>query len=248
MAYIYAGFIKAAVMKISDVIEKFGGLIKMEPLMCLEDDSLMGNACLLESTAPFKGYYDDAPEGNKPLYLFIVLDGEYTIDGILRATLNVKKKAGFLFDAAFGTVRLFDQTCPVIRIRDLENFRDINKLQVLYLAEGLKFKKKTKSFDSEEAIITQHKLFYLEDLGDGMYLDRSQPHHGYFIIPQCLEFSEVIRLTREVKYDTSLLLFDAALAWYYQGEGMVHMIRIYRENLTKERLKAIRDRYLSLIK
>ena len=235
-------------MKNSDVIEKFGGLIKMEPLMCLEDDSLMENVCLLESTAPFKGYYDDVPDGNKPLYLFIVLDCDYTIDRILRATLNVKNKAGFPFDAAYGTVRLFDQTCPVIRIRDLGSFINIKKIQELYFAEGLKFKKKVKSFNSEEAMITQHKLFYLEDLGNGMYLDRSQPHHGYFIIPKYIEFSELVRLTKEVKYDISLLFFDAALAWYYEGEGMVHMIRIYRENLTTERLKAIRDKYLTLIK
>lgn len=235
-------------MKNSDVIEKFGGLIKMEPLMCLEDDSLMDDACLLESTAPFKGYYDDLPGGNKPLYLFIALEGEYTVDRILLATLNVKKKTGFSFDAAFGSVQIFGQTFPVIRIRDLGSFKNIKKIQDLYFEEDLKFKKKVKSIESQEAMITQHKLFYLEDLGNGMYLDRSQPHHGYFIIPKHLEFSELIRLTKEVKYDVSLLFFDAALAWYYEGEGMVHMIRIYRENLTTERLKAIRDKYLSLIK
>ena len=96
-------------------------------------------------------------------------------------------------------------------------------------------------------MITQHKLFYLEDVGDGMFIDRSQPHHGYFIIPKYIDFTELIRLTKLVKYDVSLLFFDASLALYYEGEGMVHMIRIYRENLTTERLKAIRDKYISLI-
>ena len=219
----------------------------MEPLMCLEDDSLKDDACLLESTAPFKGYYDDVPDGNKPLYLFIALEGEYSVDRILLATLNVKKKTGFSFDAAFGSVKIFDQTCPVIRIRDLGSFQNIKKIQKLYLEEGLNFKKKIKSIHGEEAMITQHKLFYLEDLGDGMYLDRSQPHHGYFIIPKYIDFTELIRLTKLVKYDVSLLFFDASLALYYEGEGMVHMIRIYRENLTTERLKAIRDKYISLI-
>jgi hypothetical protein len=121
-------------------------------------------------------------------------------------------------------------------------------LQKLYSAEGLKFKKKLKSINNEDAIITLHKLFYLGDLGNGMYADRSQPHHGYFIIPKYIDFSELVRLTKKVKYDVSLLFFDASLAWYYQGDGMVNMIRIYRENLTAERLKAIKDKYLSLIK
>ena len=216
--------------------------------MCLDDDSLMDNACLLESTAPFKGYYDDVPDGNKPMYLFMALEGEYTVDRILRATLSVKKKAGFSFDAGFGSVEIFEQSFPIIRIRDFGSFKNIKKLQLLYQAEGLKYKKKLKTIHDEDTIIILHKLFYLGDLGNGMYVDRSQPHHGYFIIPRQIEFSDLIRLTKVVKYDVSLLFFDAALAWYYQGEGMVHMIRIYRENLTTERLKAIRDSYLSLIK
>ena len=235
-------------MKNSDVIEKFGGLVKMEPLTCLDDESLMKDACLFESSSPFKGYYDDVPDGNKPLYLFMGLDGLYTVDQILKATMNVRKKAGFTFDAAFGSVEIFEQSIPIIRIRDLGGFNNIKKLQKLYQAEGLKFKKKLKTIYKDDTIITLHKLFYLGDIGSGMYVDRSQPHHGYFIIPKYIDFSELIRLTREVKYDVSLLFFDAALAWYYQGEGMVNMIRIYRENLTTERLKAIRDSYLSLIK
>lgn len=235
-------------MKKSEVIEKFGGLVKIESLTCLEDKTLMKNACLLEAPEPFYGYYNDVPDGKKPLYLFIVLDGLYSVENIVRATLNVKKKTDFSFDAAFGTVRLFDHTCPVIRIRDLDDFNNIKKLQKLYHAEGLKFRKKLKSFSKEKGIITLHKLFYLEDLGEGMYLDRSQPHHGYFVVPKHLEFNAFLKLTKEVKFDTSLLFFDATYAWYYQGEGIVNMVRIYRENLTAEKLKAIRDRYLSLMK
>jgi hypothetical protein len=248
MPYIYTDFTKTMIMKKSEVIEKFGGLVKIEPVTCLEDMTLMKNACLLEATEPFYGYYNDVPDGKKPLYLFIVLDGLYSVENVVRATINVKKKVDFSFDAAFGNVQLFDHTCPVIRIRDLADFHNIKKLQKLYHAEGLKFRKKLKSFSNEKAIITLHKLFYLRDLGEGTYLDGSQPHHGYFTVPKYIELDAFVKLTKEVKFDTSLLFFDAAYAWYYQGERIVYMVRIYRENLTAEKLEAIRDRYLSLIK
>ena len=118
-------------MKSSDVIEKFGGLTKLEPLTCLDNASLMENACLLESSAPFKGYYDDVPDGNRPLYLFMALEGAYTADRILRASMNVKENADLTFDAAFGSVDILEHSFPIIRIRDLENFSDIDRKSVV---------------------------------------------------------------------------------------------------------------------
>lgn len=235
-------------MEKSVIIEKFGGLVKQESLTCLEDKSLMPNACLLEAVSPFSGYYSEEPGASKPLYLFLVLEGNYSAEDVARATINVKKKAGFTFDAAFGKVSLFEHTCPVIRIRDLENYANIRELQLLYHEEGLEYRKRIRSFSNEKGIITLNKLFYLGYWGDELFIDRSQPHHGYFKIPRHLDFEEFNKIITEVKYETSLLYFDAAYAWYYEGEGIQNMVRIYREGLTKEKLAAIRNKFLSVMK
>ncbi|MBW6491937.1 MAG: hypothetical protein K0B15_12165 [Lentimicrobium sp.] len=237
-------------MEKSAIIEKFGGLVKTESLTCLEDSSLMHNACLLEARKPFSGYYNDVPGAKRPLYLYLVLEHsiDYTAETIIRATEKVKSEASFTFDAAFGSVHFFDRTCPIIRVRDLGSYGNIRELQELYKAAGLEYRKKVKSFTDEEGLITLNKLFYLSELGDGMWIDRSQPHHAYFLIPRHLDFETFNKITTEVKYDTSLLYFDAAYAWYFEGKGIQNMIRIYREDLTIEKITAIRDRYLSIIK
>lgn len=230
------------------VIERFGGLMKEEPLTCLDDDSLMPNACLLESVSPFGGYYDEVPGAMKPLYLFLSLDGHYPLEKVTRATLNIRKRFTKPFDAVSGVVQLADQVVEVIRIRDLIQFEDIRELQKLYVEEGLNYRKKIGKVVNAPAIITLNKFFYLEPAGDGLYIDKSQPHHAYFTLPRPLEFEEFRSITKEAKYDTSILYFDAAYAWFYEDRNIRELVRVYRENLTIEKVKAIRDRYLAVMK
>lgn len=230
------------------VIEKFGGLIKEEFLSCLEDQTLLPEACLLEAVTPFSGYYNDVPGAHRPLYLFMVLDGNFTTEIITRATEKVRSRAGFDFDAAFGRVTLFEHDCPVIRVRGMENFDKIKALQMLYLSEGIEYKKRIRSFTNEKGIITLSKQFYFKDMGNGLYFDHEQSHHGYFHIPRFLDFETFQEITKEAKYDTSILYFDAGYVWYFEGHGVKDMIRIYRENLTVEKLMAIKNRYLSIIR
>ena len=75
----------------------------------------------------------------------------------------------------------------------------------------------------------------------------SQPHHGYFIIPRLIEWKSFKELTKTVKYEKNLLFFDAATAYFYEGAKINDMIRIYRENLNIDILRAIRNRYLKLL-
>lgn len=42
-------------MKSKKTIERFGGLTKVEPLACIDDNILMPDSCVLESVAPFPG-------------------------------------------------------------------------------------------------------------------------------------------------------------------------------------------------
>lgn len=235
-------------MEKSAVIERFGGLVKEESLTCLDDKSMMPHACMLEAIAPFSGYYNDVRGAMKPIYLFLVLDGHYPLEKIIRATLAIHLKIKKPFDAAAGSVTLFGHTCEVIRIRDLKHFDDIRELQVLYAEHGFNYRKKMRKISNDKGIIKLRKFFYLEPAGDGLYIDRAQPHHAYFTIPRALEFEEFREVTKEAKYDTGILYFDAAYAWFYEDKGIKEMVRVYRENLTLDKLKAIRDRYLTVMK
>ncbi len=235
-------------MEPSTLYEKFGGLLKEEPLSCLEDNLLLENTCVLEAVAPFFGYYNDVPGSVGPKYLYFVLEESCPLEKVLRATLNIRKKHGIVFDGAAGSVTIYGQHFPVIRVRDLEQFSHIGVLQRYYLEEGLVFRKKLRKFTKENALINLMKFFYIEPVGEMMYIDRSQPHHGYFTIPRHVPWNEFKELTREVKYDTNLLYFDAASAYICENKGITEMVRIYRENLTVDKLSEIRKRYLKLLK
>ena len=234
-------------MKNVPFIERFGGLKKDDTVTCLEDPAFMPNACLLEAVKPFGGYYNEVPGAVKPLYFFIVLDDFHPHEEIIKASHAVEKGLGYHIDAASGVLTIFDQFCHIIRIRDLREYNDIVKIQQLYAENGLKFKKRIRKVEGEKAITNLQKFLYLEPIEDGMFFDHLQPHHGYFVIPRSVDFEAFIKLTHEVKFDTSLLFFDAAMAWYVQDGKIIELVRIYREHLTQEKLAAIRDRYLMLL-
>lgn len=235
-------------MESKDLFERFGGLVKEEPLACIEDNILVPNTCVLESVEPFSGYYSEVMSEHKPQYLYLMIDGSYSFEAITRATLKVRDRFKHPIDVVTGSISMFNQTNQMLRVRNLDQYNHISIIQELYQEQGIQFKKKTKKFEKEKGLIGLQKFFYLGTLDEGLFVDKSQPHHGYFLIPQYIEWEDFKAITKEVKYETDLLFFDAATAYFFQDHGIFDMVRIYRENLTVDKLKAIRDRYLKLIK
>jgi hypothetical protein len=228
-------------------IERFGGLIKEESLSCIENDILLKDTCVLESVSPFFGYYEEKGEGSKPLYLYLMLDDHHSVEEILRSVNEIIKIAGFKFDAVQAeiTVPGFPPV-SAIRVRDLANYNQIATLQEYFIKFGLQFKKKSRNLDRNMSLIRIEKFFFLEELGEGMYFDLQQDHHGYFKIPRKIDWKAFCELTKEVKFDTDLLFFDACTAYFFMENRIVDLVRIYKEHLDKDALAAIRDRYLKL--
>jgi len=121
-------------------------------------------------------------------------------------------------------------------------------VQQQFRDEGLVFKKHNKSFASENALITLEKIFYLEMLEAGLYIDARQAHHGYFIIPMEMKWKAFKELTKEAKYDVHISSFDAASATLYFDNQLNELVRVYRNNIDIGFLKRARDRYYHLLK
>lgn len=231
-----------------NAIERFGGHLKEEPLTCLEDEIIAPNTCVLEADAPFFGYYNEMPVSSKPQYLYCALSGRQSFESIARATQNVRKKFKKNFDAAEGEITFFGTTCQVIRIRNLQKYSDIHTLQSLYLDEGIMLRKKTRKVKNAMAMIRLRKFFNLQPVGQNLFLDSVQEHHAYFIIPHQLDWNNFKEITKEVKYDPAFFHFDGAICFIYEQGEVKDMIRIYREHITAEELKAIRDKYYKVMK
>lgn len=231
----------------SQQLMRYGGLLKYEPLSCVEHNLPIKDTCVLESVSPFYGYYDVIPDIRKPLYLYLMLEGHLFTSDIMLAVNAIKQKADFPFDAVHASITFpGNDPCYCIRVRDLALYSDIEKLQELFVDEGLKMKRKQRVIQNAYGWIRLDKYFYLEPWGNGMYNDLQQMHHGYFELPGAITWDKFVALTNEVKYDTNLLYFDAARAFIFEKDITVELVRIYRENMTKAHLEAIRDRYLKL--
>ncbi len=234
-------------MSIQKIIERFGALTKEELLTCLDSDLILPNTCVIEADAPFAGYYSEMPHASKPHYLYCMLGAHHSFESVMRANQSVRAKYKKHFDAALATISVYGSTCQSIRIRNLQNFSDISLLQQYYQDEGISLNKKTRQIKSAMAIIRLKKFFFLEVVAEGLYMDRAEPHHGYFVIPSQIDWGRFKDITREVKFDPKYFHFDGATCHIYENEHVIDMIRIYREHITTEELMALRQKYYRVL-
>jgi hypothetical protein len=234
-------------MEDSRIIERYGGVTKEEPLTTLDSKLVMANTQVMESKTPFSGYYNDGPQTETNAYLYFVLDGHHPFETILRATHNVLKKVNYPFDATPGSTSMNNRTCQVIRVKQVKRYCQISHLQELFQNEGVKFKKHFSNIKEEMVLIRLQKFFYLDPLGEDMYLDQAQPNVGYFVSPNYIKWNDFKAMTVKAKYETDLLFFDAATAFFYENKKIVNLVRIYKEDINAEKLRLIKNRYIKLI-
>ncbi len=229
------------------VIERYAELIKEEPLSTVEPEVIAEDTFVLESAKPFFGYYHDDQLAKPDPYLYCVLDRHFSLGEILRITARVNGQRTHPFDASVGTLTILNQTHYVIRIRDITRFCRVKQIQELFRQEGVEFKKRQRTIKEQMGIIHLSKFLHLRPQGDGLFFDVRDTNKGYFTLPHHLDWESFKELTTETKYDTDILFFDAAQAMIYHDRQVVELVRIYRENLDMEKLRAIRNRYLRVL-
>ncbi len=236
------------IMEKQNIVEYYCELIKEEPLSTLEPEMTAENTCVLESTSPFFGYYNDAPMGKPDPYIYCVLADYYTFGDIIRATQRVNAKRRYPVDVAAGKLYLKDKKCPVIRVKDISHFSQVQIIQQGFKKEGIAFKKRQRNIHEQMGIIHLSKMLYLSPQGDGLFMDAEDNTKAYFAIPEYFGWESFKSLTIEAKYDTRILYFDAAQAMIFENHQIIDLVRVFKENITANQLRAIRDRYFQLIK
>ncbi len=234
-------------MKKPEIISCYSELIKEEPLSTLDKDLTISDSCVLESTSPFFGYYHDAPMSEPDPYIYCVLDQHYTYGDIarIRNMINAQRKQPL--DVAVGSLTIMNKTCPVIRIKDINHYR-IKEIQELFKSEGVMFKKRQRVINEQMTVIRLTKFLHLMPQGNGLYLDAEDDTKGYFEMPKYIDWEAFKTLTDEARYETTILYFDAAQAAIYSNESTTDLVRIYKKYIDTNQLRAIRDRYLVVLK
>ena len=229
---------------------KYGSLIKEETLEVI-DSKILPNTIVLEATNPFPGYYeyyDGLQKDILPHYIYLVTDREYKLEEFTRATQKIMSHFDVKFHAAVGTITIYNDIYYAIRIRRLTSYDQIVALQKDFVNEGILFKTNGSIPHNSKAMIRLNKFFALDEISNGFYLDHIEANHGYFTIPQKLDWKQFEELTKKVKYNMEMLHFDVSLGFIYDNFQARDMIRVYAENMNLDLLKKIKTKYIERIK
>ena len=230
-----------------NTIETIGYILKEEKFTTLKE-GVIPNTFVVETQNAFPGYHGkDLPgETSVPEFVFFVTKKKYSTEDIARATQNIRKYHGQDLDIARADLSIFNKTYPAIRVKDVGDLEKIAELQNCYKSEGFEFAK-TQSVETK-GLINIQKHFYLEDKGDGIYLDLEDENYAYVQIPSKLNFEEFRAITLKIKNSMEASKFDVALGIFYRRLGVVDVVRVYGKNMKIDNLKNIKERYHHEIK
>lgn len=228
-------------------MEVFANLTKKVTIASVEDKVLPGSL-VFEALNQFPGYYHDGPIPAQPIYLYLVLERQYPLEEVLRATQSIEKEyTNWRFDAGKGYMNLGSQLLNVIRLRHLPELDLVGKIQEAYYQKGIDFLMNKRLRGKLEAEIKIVKFLNLEKLDEGIYVEVEDENFGYIEIPKYLSYDVFSKVSMDVKYNWDGHEFDAASGSFYKDGRLTEFVRILSNKNDKEYLSSLRRLYLEKI-
>jgi hypothetical protein len=227
-------------------MEVFTNLTKHINIVAVEDKVLPGSL-VFEAQNLFPGYYHEAPTESQPIYIYLVLDRQYPLEEVLRATQNIEKEYDWKFDSGKGYMHIGSQFLNVIRVRHLPQIDLVEKIQEAYQKQGINFLMNKKLKGHLEAEVKIVKFVTLDRLGEGIYLETHDHNFGYIEISEYLNYEDFKKVTMDVKYNWEGHEFDAAQGSFYMDGKLYEFIRILSNKIDASYLTEIRNLYLEKI-
>lgn len=222
------------------IIETIGALAKEEKLITLTEN-IMPNTLVLETAEPYPGYHGaNLPEDTLPVSVFLITVKKYSTVKILRTALTIQKYFDQNFDADPGVICFGNNISYCIRIRGLDNYQLIGKLQESFNLEGIKFAKARNM--STKAIIKIKKHFIIEEIEEGIYKDLDDNAMFYIRMPKQINWQVFVKISLIIKNNIDNANYDAALAVIYT-RNLLDVVRIYARGISVEKLRLLKMKY-----
>lgn len=228
-------------------MEVFVNLTKNDTVVAIEENVVPGSL-VLDSLNPFPGYYHETPMNSESIYIYMVLDRQYPLEEVLRATQNIEMEYGWDFDAGKGYMEIGSEFLNVIRIRHLPQLDMVVQIQNAYINHGIKFRMNKKLKGKLEARVKVVKFSNLLEVGDGVYTSADEETFAYVEIPKYLNRHEFLKVSMDVKYNWDGHEFDAARASFYHSGKLYEVVRIRSDKISPEYLTDLRKLYLDKIR
>jgi hypothetical protein len=220
-------------------MEVFSNLTKQVTIMTVEEKVLPGSL-VFEALNQFPGYYHETPTKPEPIYIYLVLDRQYPLEEVLRATQNIEKEYDWNFDSGKGYMLIGSQLLNVIRLRHLSEIDLVEKIQEAYQNQGINFLMNKKLKGKLEAEVKIVKFLNLVKLGEGIYIEAEDENFGYIEIPKYLKPSAFIKVTMDVKYNWDGHEFDAASGSFFKDGKLVEFVRVLSNKIDVDYLHQLR--------
>jgi hypothetical protein len=224
--------------------EFYGILEKIEDFTTLTGNIIPGTL-VFESLSPFVGYYNENPHDyESPLYLYMAVESDYSVFDIARAFQLVKNSLKIDLDVAKASVRFNDKFFHVLRLRHIDGYSRLIDIQKQFAEHGIKPLKSSLNKKNIHAHVTLNKVFCLESISDGLFIDRREKNHAYIQMPYMIHFDKLIEVTKRVRNNWVENRFDAAMGYFLCSDEVIEIVRIYTDNLDVNNLTALQDLYL----
>jgi hypothetical protein len=227
--------------------EVFLNLTKKDTLVALEDKILPGSL-VFESLNPFPGYYHELPTDAESMYIFLVLDKQYPLEEILRATQKIEKEYDWNFDAGKAYISIGSTNLDAIRVRHLPSIDLVVKIQEAYAKQGIKFLMSKRLKGKLEAQVKIVKFLFVDELAEGVALNADDSTFAYIEIPKYLRPEAFSKVSMDVKYNWEGHEFDAASAAYYKDGKLYEAVRIRSDKMDLAYLNSIKKLYADKIR
>ena len=233
-------------MEQNKTMEVFSNLTKQVTVVSVEEKVLPGSL-VFESLNQFPGYYHETPTKPVPIYIYLVLDRQYPLEEVLRATQNIEAEYEWNFDSGKGYMLIGSQLLNVIRLRHLSEIDLVEKIQEAYQNQGINFLMNKKLKGKLEAEVKIVKFLKLELLDEGIYVEEEDKNFGYIEIPKYLKPSAFVKVTMDVKYNWEGHEFDAASGSFFKDGKLFEFVRILSNKMDSHYLIKIRNLYFEKI-
>jgi hypothetical protein len=228
-------------------VESLGYILKKEKLATLASE-INFKELILEDLDQFPAFYDQyfipANENEKqPRSVFLILK-EFDVcheDQFIRMTSAIKQKQKIGFDAALGSLQLFNQQAPCIRVY-MDDYSQIPDLLESYRSLGLHFQPNAR-VTPFQSLIKLRKFFMMKPMADGIYKSLEMEDVYYLQVPGFLAWNDFERITLQIRNNWTNKIYDAAQVSLYDKSGMIEMVRIFDLKADQEKLTYLRQKY-----
>mgnify|MGYP003624689149 CR=1 FL=1 len=223
-------------------IELIGKIIIQENIDTVDQNKIL-NTFVINVPDPHRNYYGRFTEVEKPTSIIFITKEANSFEKILRATKKINEKHGLNLDGAKCEVSIKSRKLNGVRIKGINRYPEIEKVQQHYKDAGFEFAKSEK-FSDTDALIRINRFFNIDEMEKGVYRSATESDVFYLEIPDFISWEDFRSYTFEIKNNISDKNYDIAKGIFYTNHGIIEMLRIVKPKATIEFLKTIQNKYI----